>query len=249
VVGVAEIGAIAGGPVSVPRAQLAVPGGQRTIRSCFLAPLPHVSGPLALLGLPVSLLGAQITLLRTFDEDRDAGIGLDEIQLSQDRVPVALTLVGFLVAPISSAISLMGLAVTSIGFAVTSIGFAVTSIGFAVTSIGLPVTQFGSQVLLPAGTADRSGVVAHARSPVACIAGLLSLRRGMVTQIRSPLAPLCGPLTFLRRQRAVQPRLQFLPGEGAPHVVRPLCGDRVTLLGSAPALALLGLGSHRASLP
>ena len=127
----------------------------------------------------------------------------------QDRVLVALPLVGFLVTSV-------GAALTSIGVPVASIALPVASIGLPVASISPTVTPVSRQVPLPAGIADVGGVVALAGSLVARIAGPPPLPSGIVAPVRSPLAPLCGLQTLLRRQRAVDSLLQFLPGEGGP---------------------------------
>lgn len=183
-VGVAEIAAIAGRAVSIARAQLAVPGGQRTVGTCFFAAVPHVSGPLPLLGLPVTLLGAQITLLRTFEEDLDAGIGLHGIHLAQDRLLVALPLVGLRVLPVCATVPLVGLPVSSVGFAVAAVGFAVEAIR--------------RQVPLSSGVALLGSLGALGRNPVSLLGGALSFQSGLVAQVGTLPASFGHLLTLLR---------------------------------------------------
>ncbi|MFL6002681.1 MAG: hypothetical protein ACJ72P_07725 [Nocardioides sp.] len=190
-VGVAEIAAIAGRAVSIARAQLAVPGGQRTVGTCFFAAVPHVSGPLPLLGLPVSLLGAQITLLRTFEEDLDAGIGLHGIHLAQDRLLVALPLVGLRVLPVGATVPLAGLPVSSVGLPVSSVGFAVAAVGFAVEAIR-------RQVPLSVGVALLGSLGALGRNPVSLLGGALSFQSGLVAQVGTLPASFGHLLTLLR---------------------------------------------------
>jgi hypothetical protein len=216
---------------------------------------------------PVSSLSAQITLIGAFDQDLDAGIGLDRLHLAQDTVPVVLTLVGLLVAPVGSPVS-------EIGLPVTPIRLPVTPIGLPVAPIGLPVTSVRCHVALSGGVALVRGVVALSGRLVARLRGTLALSRRLVAPVRT--LP-----TSLRRNLAVQHRLGLFdqiirvlvcerlpeplgPFRGNPvplvgkvgalvSVSVPLVGDAVTLVGDpvtlvGAALALLGLGSHRASL-
>ena len=182
VVGVTEVSAIACCLVPVPGVQLAISCGCRPV--CVVLPTaPDTGHALAFLCEPVSLLSAQITLIGAFDEDRDAGIGLDRLHLAQDGVPVALTPVGFLVAPVGSAISLVGLPVPPV-----CLPFA--PIGLAVAPIRLPVTLVQRQVSRSAGIALVRGVVALSSRLVARLGGLLPLRGGLVSQVRVVLSPL-----------------------------------------------------------
>ncbi len=233
---------------------------------CFLAAIAsQISQAVSLLGMAVSLLSAMITLIGAFNEDLDAGIGLDGVHRVQGRVLVALTLVPLLLATVGSAFSLMGLQVTPIGP-------AVTPIGPAVTLIGVPVTTVGRQVPLSAGIALVGGVVALTGRPVARLTGKVSLRRDVAVQVRSQIASLRRLQTLLR-QRPVVPTLCVPIGEGSLHLLCPLLGDPVPIFGDVvarvshpvtlvgdpvalishavtlvgAALALLGLCRHRAS--
>jgi len=265
VVGVTEVGAIAGGLIPVPSAQLAIPGVQRPSGSRFLAVVLQVRGLLAALGLPVSLLGAQVTLLRPFDEDLDAGIGLDGVHLAQDGFLVALPLVGFLVAAIGSTVPLVGLPVPPVGLPVPPVCLPVAPVGF-------PVPPVLRQVPFSAGIAPVGSIGALRRSPIALLGGSLSLRRSLAAKFGTIPASLGHLPTLLGRQGTVDP---VLVGLGALQSLRPLhgdpfpllgdvaalvghpvpfVGDAVTLIGHAvplvgTALALVRLGGHRASLP
>ena len=266
-VGVAEVGAIACRLVPVLGALFAVAYGGRTV----LVRVPGVAAQaVAQIGEPVSLLGAKVTLIGTFNQNIDAGIGLDGIHRAQHRVPVALTLVGFLVASVGSA-------VTPIDPPVTPIGSPVTPIDSPVTPIGLSVAPVRRQVPQSTSIAVVSGVVALTGRPVARLTGNLPVRRDVAVQVRGLIAPLRRFLTFLRRLSRVGPNVCLLVGKGSLHVVCPFCGDpvplvgdvvasvcrpvslvgdtatlishAVTFVGGALPLAFLRLGGHRASLP
>jgi hypothetical protein len=262
IVGVAEVGAIACGLIPVTGGQLAVTSAGKPARS-FAAGILQVGQGLAILGAPVPLLGAQITLLRPFDQDLDPGIGLDGIHLPQQRLRVALLLVGFPVTPVGSVVS--------------PIGPPVAAIGLPVAAIGLPVTPVRRQVPLSADLALVGGVVPLTGGPVSRIAGMLSLRSGVVAEFLSMRASLSRPLTLLNVLLAVGDILCVRVGGGLPPLLHALCGglvplvgqmislasnpvtlvgdavafmgDPVTLVGAALALALLGVGSQRESLP
>ena len=216
------------------------------------------------------MLGAQITLIGAFDQNIDAGLGFDRVHRAQYRVPVALTFVGFLVAPVGSPIS-------AIDPPVAPIRPPVTPIDPPVTPISLPVAPVRRQVPHSTGIAVISGVVALTGRLVARLPGMLSLRRDFAVQVRRQVATLRRLLTLLRPPRTAGPTRSFRIGEGPLHPVRPLGGDPVPLVGDvsalvsrqvtlvrdpaafvshavafvggALALAFLGLGSHQASLP
>lgn len=216
------------------------------------------------------MLGAHVTLIGALDEDIDAGVGLDGIHRAQHRVPVALTLVGFLVAPVGSAVSAIDPPVSPVSPPVTPIDTSVSPIGLAVAPVRRQVPHSTSIALV-------SRVVALTGRPVTRLTGNLPFRRDVAVQVRGLIAPLRRFLTFLRRLRPVGPNVCFLVGKGSLHLVCPFCGDSVslvgdvvasvcrpvslvgdttalishavTLVGGALALTFLGLGSHRASLP
>ena len=129
------------------------------------------------------MLGAIIALIGAFNEDLNAGIGLDGIHLVHDRVLVALTLVGFLLAPVGSAIS-------AIDPAVTPVDPAVAPIDPAVTPISVPVAPVRHQVPRSARIALVGGVVPLTGRPVTRLTGKLSLSRDVAVQVRSQVAAL-----------------------------------------------------------
>lgn len=262
VVGVTEVGSVAGRLVAVARGQLAVTCGGLLLAPAFLG--FGVRATLAPLGAPVPLLRPVITLVGTLDQEGDAGIVLDVLELSENGVLVTLALVGLRVAPVGSTVSL-------IGFPVAPVGFPVAPVGLAVTSVGVPVTPIGRQVPLSAGIAFVGGIGPQGRGPVPLLGGSLSLSCGLVAKVRAVPASLRQFFALPTRLSAVDqtfrvlvgsPRsLSSLSGEPVPlvgdvgalvrHAVA-LIGDAVALVGNAVPLigaklarSLLGIGGHR----
>ncbi|HEU5455886.1 MAG TPA: hypothetical protein VFU85_09400 [Nocardioides sp.] len=189
-VGIAEVGAIARRLVPVPGAQLPITCGCCPV--CVVLPAGSAaatSQALALLGEAVSSLSAQIALIGAFDQDLDTGIGLDRLHLAQDRVPVELALVGFLVTLVGSAIPEIRLPVTAIRLPVTPVGLPVASVRLAVTSVRRHVPLSASLALVRLVVSLGGRLVAH-------LGGKLALRRGLVALVRTVPA-------LLRRLQAV----------------------------------------------
>ena len=159
-VGVAEVGAITCRFVAVLGAKVSISRGGRTVGAGFFTVVaPDTGEAVAFLGQPVSLLCAQVTLVGAFDEDLDVGVGLDGVHLGQDRVLIALALVGLCLAPVGYPFSLIGLPVTSFGLPVPQVCLAVSPIGF-------PIPAVRRRVPLSRGVALLRGVVTLVGRPV-----------------------------------------------------------------------------------
>ena len=204
VVGIAEVGAIARRLVPVPGAQLPITCGCCPV--CVVLPARSAaatSQALALLGEAVSSLSAQIALIGAFDQDLDAGIGLDRLHLAQDRVPVEFALVGFLVALVGSAILEIRLPVTAIRLPVTPVGLPVAPVCLAVTSVRRHVPLSASLALVRVEVSLGGRLVARLR-------GTLALGGRLVAQVRTLSASLGRKSALPRRLGAVD-RVVFVP--------------------------------------
>lgn len=168
---------VTGGLVTLLGAGFAVAGRTGAIGAGLVGVVEAFLGRgVSLPGSVVALLGLLVASVGALHQEPDALLGLEQRDLTQDRLLSRLELVGLFIAEVAFAVSPVGGPVTAVGLAVAAVGLAVAAVGLGVPAIRSRIDD----AALPAGLGGASPPLC---GPVAGLPGLVSFGRGGVALV------------------------------------------------------------------